>query len=42
MTMRVPIREEIAEARREVHVARLRVMAALTAVEFHRKRALPS
>ena len=41
MTMRMPIREEIAEARREVHIARLRVMAALTAVEFHRKRPLP-
>jgi hypothetical protein len=41
MTMRVPSREEIAEARREVHVARLRVMAARTAVEFHRKRPHP-
>jgi hypothetical protein len=41
MTMPVPIREEIAEARREVHIARLRVMAALTAVEFHRKRPRP-
>ena len=41
MTMRVPIREELAEARREVHIARLRVMAALTAIEMHRKQPRP-
>jgi hypothetical protein len=41
MTMQVPRREEIAELRREVHIARLRVMAALTAVEIHRTRPRP-
>jgi hypothetical protein len=38
---RMPSREEIAELRREVHIARLREMAALTAVVSHRKRPRP-